>query len=251
MVVPMETAIRKGEEMAAGIVSQEGIGQHVVVALAASCADRVERTGSGRSVDGVDGVDAESVAADVLRRLGEGDAATWAAVTKEYGPRLCAVGRSCRLTPQEVEDAQQRTWSSLWAHVSRIREPDRLGAWLVTAMRRECLSALRGRRDELVGDWNPLEHAYSRNAPPSCGDPQEHLNALEDRRLAGEIWLLVEELPPRQRDLLRALYAVDELTYAEISVRTGLPVGAIGPTRQRALRRLRELAERRRLGVVA
>jgi hypothetical protein len=48
------------------------------------------------------------------------------------------------------------------------------------------------------------------------------------------------ELPARQRELLLLLVADPPLSYAEISQRTGIPVGSIGPTRGRALDRLRQ-----------
>ena len=46
-------------------------------------------------------------------------------------------------------------------------------------------------------------------------------------------------LSPRQRQLLLMLSEDPPVPYAEISRRTGIPVGAIGPTRARALERLR------------
>ena len=52
------------------------------------------------------------------------------------------------------------------------------------------------------------------------------------------------ELPARRRELLRALFFVAEPNYAEISREMGLPVGSIGPTRQRMLRTLRGGLER-------
>jgi len=50
------------------------------------------------------------------------------------------------------------------------------------------------------------------------------------------------ELNDRQRTLLLLLVEDPPPSYAEISHRTGIPVGAIGPTRARALERLRQTA---------
>ena len=47
-------------------------------------------------------------------------------------------------------------------------------------------------------------------------------------------------LSPRQRELIVLMTQDPPPTYAEISERTGIPIGAIGPTRVRALARLRE-----------
>jgi DNA-directed RNA polymerase specialized sigma24 family protein len=48
------------------------------------------------------------------------------------------------------------------------------------------------------------------------------------------------ELPSRQRDLLLLLLSDPPLSYDKISARLGMPKGSIGPTRARALSRLRE-----------
>ena len=53
-------------------------------------------------------------------------------------------------------------------------------------------------------------------------------------------WQAFESLPQRSQDLLRLL--MDESkSYEEISRLLDMPIGSIGPTRQRCLRRLREL----------
>ena len=188
---------------------------------------------------------AAAAPADVLARLAAGDAAAWSRVTAEYRPRLCAVGRAFRLHAHDVDDALQRTWLALLTHAAEIRDVTCLGSWLTTTMRRECLTLLR-RREDPVGDWATYADR--------CVGPDEAaalLETLDERRLAGELWHLVDQLPARQRCLLQVLFGPDEPSYAEVSARTGLPVGAIGPTRQRALHRLRELYQRRQPAPVA
>lgn len=181
-------------------------------------------------------------ASDLLDRLRYRDEKTWSSVVHEHEPRLRALGRSYRLGRQEVEDALQRTWLALLSHAGQIRDVECMAAWLASTMRRECLHEL-GRasrtRAQLVSDWTPYEVA------PAGEDEFDALSGLLDRReLAARIWRLVDGLPPRQRDLLRALYGGGASSYAAASARTGVPVGAIGPTRQRALCRLRELVDR-------
>jgi DNA-directed RNA polymerase specialized sigma24 family protein len=46
-------------------------------------------------------------------------------------------------------------------------------------------------------------------------------------------------LPPRQRTLLRLLHSESAPSYEAIGSALGMPVGSIGPTRGRALERLR------------
>jgi DNA-directed RNA polymerase specialized sigma24 family protein len=50
-------------------------------------------------------------------------------------------------------------------------------------------------------------------------------------------------LPPRKRALIELLLEPDSPSYQEISRRLGMPVGSIGPVRQRALHRLRARLE--------
>jgi RNA polymerase sigma factor (sigma-70 family) len=153
------------------------------------------------------------------------------------------VGRAHRLPTHDIDDAMQRTWLSLLLHVGDIRDAACLGSWLTTTMRRECLTLLR-RGENPVGDWL----LYADRCADRCAeleDPEAALEALDERERGRELWALVGQLPERERCLLTELFGPDEPSYAEVSSRTGLPIGAIGPTRQRALRRLRALRARR------
>jgi RNA polymerase sigma factor (sigma-70 family) len=179
---------------------------------------------------------ADAGRSELLRLVADGDGTAWTVLVEEQRARLLALGRGYRLTHHETEDALQKTWLALLKHAGQIREPECLGAWLSTTMRRECLTLLRDRRVELVAEWDRHE---SRCAVVE--DPLARLHALEEKEMAAQLWILVEKLPTRQRELLCTLYSDEKLSYAEVSVRTGLPIGAIGPTRQRALRRLRSL----------
>ena len=53
---------------------------------------------------------------------------------------------------------------------------------------------------------------------------------------------LVEQLPMRSQLLLRLLSGDSPLSYADIGEALSMPIGSIGPTRARALERLRRLA---------
>jgi hypothetical protein len=50
---------------------------------------------------------------------------------------------------------------------------------------------------------------------------------------------LVAKLSPRRKTLLQALFTDDSPSYAGIVHTTGIPRGAMGPTRARALQQLR------------
>jgi RNA polymerase sigma factor (sigma-70 family) len=75
-------------------------------------------------------------------------------------------------------------------------------------------------------------------------DADEGILRRERDRIVHQAML---KLPPRQQTLLRLLSADPPPNYRDISQATGIPVGSIGPTRARALRRLRTLLEQQGL----
>ena len=175
---------------------------------------------------------------DLLQRLSAGEEQTWSETISRYAARLRRVGGEFRLSAAEVDDALQATWLSLFRRAEQVRDVERLGAWLACTMRRSCLRVLCGpsrRHDELVDDWTRYETMPAADAD----DDLQHRVELADQ--IASMWGLVDQLSPRNRELLHALYSSEEPSYAAVSARTGIPVGAIGPTRQRALAQLRRL----------
>jgi RNA polymerase sigma factor (sigma-70 family) len=67
---------------------------------------------------------------------------------------------------------------------------------------------------------------------------QDEIERAEERRAA--VRQALGALPPRQRTLLRLLHAEDAPSYEAIGSTLGMPVGSIGPTRGRALERIRQ-----------
>jgi RNA polymerase sigma factor (sigma-70 family) len=160
-----------------------------------------------------------------------GDPQAWSRLIDRYAVLIRSVCRAHRLADADGDDVAQLTWLRAVEHIGRLRDPDRFGAWIATTARHECLRVLRGGRrlvptaDEIQG---PLfaEHA----------DPDEPALSAE-RRAA--VRTALAALPPRQRTLLRLLHSESAPSYEAIGSALGMPVGSIGPTRGRALERLR------------
>jgi RNA polymerase sigma factor (sigma-70 family) len=168
----------------------------------------------------------------IVERAAAGDQQAWDHLVRDYGGRLRAIAACFRLNRSDAEDAMQATWMSLVASVRKLRSHDRIGAWLATTMRRNCLAILRRRARETLTD----------SLPTSTADESAN---VEKAMLAAEstilLWATVGRLPLRQARLVRALFAGGERSYGELARALSMPVGAIGPTRQRALHRLAEL----------
>jgi len=72
---------------------------------------------------------------------------------------------------------------------------------------------------------------------PDPAGPDAH--AIERERRAA-LHTAVERLSGRQRVLLTSMLSTPAPTYEQLSTRLEMPVGSIGPTRDRALARLRD-----------
>jgi len=169
-----------------------------------------------------------------------GDEAAWRGIVERFGGLVWAVIRAYRLGHADAADVFQTTWLRLAEHISRLEHPDRVGAWLATAARRECLQHLRS-----AGRAVPTDDIDKLEGPPTVDNPTEDaiLRAEQEREDAERsvaLWHAVSRLPSRCRELLRVLMASPPPSYAEVAAALGLPVGSIGPTRARCLRALRD-----------
>src|SRR4051812_7204185 len=86
---------------------------------------------------------AMSEVAELVRAAAEGDQAAWNRLVDRYNGLVWSVARSFRLSPADASDVVQTSWLRLVEHLGRLQEPERVGSWLATTARRECLRTLR------------------------------------------------------------------------------------------------------------
>lgn len=173
---------------------------------------------------------------DLIRAAAAGAQDAWDEIVQRYGGLVWAVVRSHRLDPADAADVFQTTWLRLVEQVHKIRDPDRLGGWLATTARRECLRLLRSRQREI-----PDEEIAGPGSDPAAADETSPETLLLTQETRAELELAFARLPARCQDLLRILVATPELSYTDISRALDIPVGSIGPTRGRCLQHLRRL----------
>jgi RNA polymerase sigma factor (sigma-70 family) len=169
--------------------------------------------------------------AGLARRAAEGDERAWHALVARLDGVLRSVVRGYRLAPTDAEDVVQTTWLRAISSLHRLREPGAIGAWLVMTARREALRSLqRGVRELLTDELEPFE----------AEDETRAEDVVIERERAAALRRAVARLSGRQRELVMHLLATPAPCYEELSERLGMPIGSIGPTRERALARLRE-----------
>ena len=159
-----------------------------------------------------------------------GEQRGWQGLVREFGGLLSAVARAHRLREADAADAAQATWLRLIEHLNGLNDPGRVGAWLATTARRECLRVLRDAPRQLPYGHDAPEVQWSQTVPG-----EDLLIAERDEAL----WRGFARLRASDRALLELLMAEPRPPYEQISAVLDMPIGSIGPTRARALERLR------------
>jgi RNA polymerase sigma factor (sigma-70 family) len=178
----------------------------------------------------------QDVVAGLVRGAAQGDDRCWATLVDRFSKLVWSIARSFNLSDADAADVSQTTWMRLAEHVDRIDHPERVGAWLATTARRECMRVKRlSTRAVPTEDLDDLDLAEVDTIPADA----RLLVGLRDRSL----WHAFSGLPERQRTLLLLLVADPPLSYREIADTLDIPIGSIGPTRARTLVGLRRRVE--------
>lgn len=168
----------------------------------------------------------------LLAAAARGDQASWNELVRKYNSLIWSIARSFRLSTSDASDVVQNTWLRLVENLDRIKEPERLGAWLGTSARRECLQHLR-RTSKQTMETHEL--------PELVDDaPGVDTRLLENERDAA-LWGAVAKLSERCAQLLRVLMTSPPPSYADVAEALDMPVGSIGPNRLRCLDQLRKI----------
>jgi len=170
----------------------------------------------------------------VMQRAAAGDRAAWEQLVTTYSRLLWGIARGYRLSGSDAADAVQTTWLRLVEHLDDIHRPEAVGAWLATTLRRECL-----RMQQRSDRQSPIDIEAVEIGDESADVERQIMRQAERAALEYSMQLL----PDRQRVLLRMLTTTPRPSYEEIAAALDIPKGSIGPTRGRALRRLRQLLD--------
>ncbi|MDX1511832.1 MAG: sigma-70 family RNA polymerase sigma factor [Nitriliruptorales bacterium] len=175
--------------------------------------------------------------ADLVARAQAGEQDAWDAIVAAYEGLVWSVVRSFRLSDAEAHDITQTTWLRLVENLGSIREPNAIGGWLATTARRECIAAYKRSGRSIPTDPATLDEPDETVEAPGAGVFQQER--------AKVVWEALHQLGDKCFQLLRILLADPPPTYIDVSAALEMPIGSIGPTRQRCLENLRALLERR------
>ena len=172
----------------------------------------------------------ESSTGELLTAALAGDRDAWDRIVDDHVRLLWWIARSHRLDDATASDVVQTVWLQLLRFGHRIDDPDRLPAWLATVARREAQGRLS--RPEVAD-----AHLTDR-ADPTESSPEDRV--VDDETVA-IVMAAFAQLSEADQRLLRLVCDVPPRSYDEIAALLGRTIGYIGPSRQRALERLRAL----------
>ncbi|MGH9277655.1 MAG: RNA polymerase sigma factor [Acidimicrobiales bacterium] len=170
---------------------------------------------------------------ELLLLARDGDSDAWHALVDRLGNRVFAVARAHGLGRADAEDVSQIAWYRLLTHINEIRDPERVGAWLATTARNESLRVLKRHGRQIPSDDEEAFEQADERSP----SPDARLLA-DERQLA--VWEALARLPPHCQRLLRLFMVDPPPSYEEVTAALDMPIGSVGPTRQRCLAKLKD-----------
>jgi RNA polymerase sigma factor (sigma-70 family) len=169
----------------------------------------------------------------LVRDAAAGDDAAWTQLVARYDRLVRHVVRAHGIDVATSEDIVQVTWCRLVQNLDRVRQPERLGAWLARTARNECLHVLRG-----WGRETPVEEDALRTLIHELGDDSD--DDIDPAGLEDVVMRAFHTLDDEQRGLLRLVLLTEpKPSYEQISAALGRPIGSIGPTLGRCIDKLR------------
>ena len=161
-----------------------------------------------------------------------GERAAWDELVDRLARLVWSITRAYGLEAHDGDDVAQIAWMRLAENIDRLQDPGAVKTWLATTTRRECITLLRQRSRVDQVDVDLLTDALS---VEGADEPV----FARDRDRA--VWAAFRQLSERCRRLLYLVVADRDAGYEAISAVLEMPIGSIGPTRQRCLERLRTL----------
>ena len=169
----------------------------------------------------------------VVLRCQTGDEQAFGRLLNEFGPRTLAHLRS--LIGDDAEDVQQEVWLTVYRNIASLANPGAFRTWLFATTRHRAIDFLRRRKRE-----REVLEEVTVMGTPMADDPDPFEPEPID---ATQLNAAVADLPPLQREVVVLRYR-DKLSYSEIAVVVGCPVGTVRTRLHHAKRRLQERLER-------
>ncbi len=169
----------------------------------------------------------DSTDRDIYKAAIQGDRDAFELIIRASGRNLFAIAYGVLQDRAEAEDVVQDAFVKAWKSRWRVRDPEKLPAWLATIARHRARDVARTRRTVPLGD----ELSDTPDPANAVGDDDDDVN--------GHVHAALAALPETHRIALTLRY-FDALDYATIQQTLGLTNGALRGILGRALQTMRK-----------
>jgi RNA polymerase sigma-70 factor (ECF subfamily) len=169
----------------------------------------------------------------LVLRCQAGDERAFARLMDAFADRTRGLLRG--LLGDDAEDVQQEVWLSVYRGIGGLSNPAAFRTWLYRTTRHRAVDFLRKRKreQELVDD------VAIETVQVGEGSDDDSLVEFD----ASTLDAALKAIPPPQREVMLLRYR-DEMSYNEIALVVGCPVGTVRTRLHHAKRRLQELLTR-------
>ncbi|MBI2975653.1 MAG: sigma-70 family RNA polymerase sigma factor [Chloroflexi bacterium] len=172
--------------------------------------------------------------AELVRQCLDGQATAWEELLSRYERLIYHTALRAGAAGGEAADVFQAVCLIWLEGLGRLRDPERLGAWLVTVTRRETWACWKRRRETEADDDELLKI----EAPPEELPEALAAQAADGRAVKQALGQLAE---PCRRLLWMLYFDPERPSYEDIARRLNLAANSIGPTRARCLEKLKTI----------
>jgi RNA polymerase sigma factor (sigma-70 family) len=175
---------------------------------------------------------------DLILRCRQGNVGAWHQLLNKFEGLVYSIPLRYGLSRDDAADIAQITFTILIQSLDGLADDSRLGPWLVTVARRHTWRLLQRNRRETSNEH--LEGTDLAENAVLLG--KSDADSIEHWELSKWLEAGLSKLGEPCKELLLALYfQPEQSSYAEVAERLGRPIGSIGPSRARCLKRLRQV----------
>lgn len=164
--------------------------------------------------------------------------ASYAKLFSHFAPRLKSYAMAQIKNEAIAMEVVQDTMTNVW-HKAHLFDSAKgtASTWIFTIARNihfDYLRKQKNRKEDVCSDdlWPVLMDQVS----------DDRIDLLEDRTCVDQIHALLENLPPKQQTVIKAIY-IEGKSQQEVADALGIPLGTVKSRARLALQRLREMIQ--------
>lgn len=171
----------------------------------------------------------------LVLRCQAGDEQAFARLYDTFGGKTLRYLRG--LVGDDAEDVQQETWLAVYKRISGVVDPSAFRTWLFRTTRHRAVDYLRRakRERELIDDGGIDDADVNDEGDAGRFDDTDE----------SDLDVALAAMPPPQREVLLLRYR-GEMSYHEIALVVGCPIGTVRTRLHHAKRRMQDLLTRGR-----